>query len=44
MKKIIGQLKNEFQNTNIYEKMNHEIYVNPNMNYQILINALSKVN
>ena len=35
-------LKNELQNTNIYEKMNHDIYANPNMNYQILINALSK--
>ena len=41
--KTLGLLKNELQNTNIYEKMNHDIYANPNMNYQILINALSKV-
>ena len=40
--KTLGLLKNELQNTNIYEKMNHDIYANPNMNYQILINALSK--
>ena len=41
-KNTLGQLKNGLQNTNIYEKMNREIYANPNMNYQILINALSK--
>ena len=40
--KTLGLLKNELQNTNIYEKMNHDIYANPNMNYQILIIALSK--
>ena len=28
--------------TNIDEKIKHAIYANPNMNYQILINALSK--
>ena len=42
MKKTLGQHKNELQNTNIYEKMNHDIYGNPNMNYQILISTLSK--
>ena len=42
LKNPLGQLKNELQNTNIYEKMNHDIYANPNMNYQFLINALSK--
>ena len=31
MKKTLGQLKNELQNTNIYEKMNHDIYANPNI-------------
>ena len=40
--KTLGQLENELQKTNIYEKMIHDIYANPNMNYQILINALSK--
>ena len=39
--KTLGQLKNELQNTNIYEKMNHDIYANPNMNDQILISELS---
>ena len=38
--KTLELLKNEFENTNIYEKMNHDIYANPNMNYQILIKAL----
>ena len=42
MKKTLGQLKNELKNTTIYEKMNHDIYANPNMNYEIFINALSK--
>ena len=40
--KTLGIFKNELQNTNIYGKMNHDIYANPNMNYKILINALSK--
>ena len=39
---ILGQLKNELKNTDIYEKINHDIYANLNMTYQILINALSK--
>ena len=43
-KKTLGLLKNELRNTNIYEKMNHDIYANPTMNYQILINALSRAN
>ena len=37
--KTLEQLKNKLQNTNLYEKINHDIYANPNMNYQILINA-----
>ena len=40
--KTLGQPKNDLQNTNIYAKINHDIYANPNMNYQILISALSK--
>ena len=42
MKKTLGQFKNALTSTKIYEKMNHDVYVNPNENYQILINILSK--
>ena len=31
MKKTLGPLKNELHNTNKYEKMNHDIYANPNI-------------
>ena len=41
-KKTLGQFKTALTSTNIYEKMNHEEYANPNENYQILINILSK--
>ena len=40
--KTLGQFKNALTSTNIHEKMNHEEYANPNKNYQILINILSK--
>ena len=42
MKKTLGQLKNELQHTHIYDKMNHNIYANPNMKYHISINIVSK--
>ena len=31
-KKTLGQFKNALTSTNIYEKMNNEVYVNPNEN------------
>ena len=40
--KTLGQFKNALTSTNIHEKMNHAEYANPNENYQILINILSK--
>ena len=40
--KTLGQFKNALTSTKIHEKMNHEVYANPNENYQILINMLSK--
>ena len=42
IEKTLGQFKNALTSTNIHEKMNHEEYANPNENYQILINILSK--
>ena len=41
-KNPLGQFKNAFTSTRIYDKMNHEVYANPNENYQMLINILSK--
>ena len=41
-KKTLGQFKNALTSTKIHAKMNHEVCANPNENYQILINILSK--
>ena len=40
--KPVGQFKNALKSTKIHEEDNHEVYANPNENYQILINILSK--
>ena len=42
MKKHLDYLKMNCKIQIYMKKMNHDIYANPNMNYQILINALSK--
>ena len=43
MKKTLEQFKNALTSTKTHEKkINHKVYANPNENYQILINILSK--
>ena len=41
-KKHLDNLKMNYKIQIYMNKINHDIYVNPNMNYQSLINALSK--
>ena len=42
MKKYLDNVKMNSKIQIYMEKINHDIYANPSMNYQILINALSK--